>query len=556
MPLETIQFHSRTIGTGQDVTETGRTPLQRFRKFFSRRDQVAVYNPSRHTHIASGVTRRALTGLKQLSPRDGAFSNHSVTETASRLLKAAGIDTDGINDPAHLHFLSMKTLANPAWAKEIAGLTRSGINPIVVERIATLAETSPRLAVKLTELATQEKAGNVPPGASDYMTKVAINDPYMADLASGRDPARFPNREQLGFEPKFHFQLDSKTYNEVKEHLQYLQSKSIFQRMKMDDEAETIHSGYTYQAFEQILRGLPRDQGEKAAHIRTAFHKAAGISVFSKDKGLILEKAFGDPRWSAHRQDTRFQTVSGMYTDHAWHDYVPFDRCFFNAQPKAFQASLDKAPDTQTRIARLLENVRGFAISENHSEIDAKQFLATQLDTLKNQGVRVIAIEHFKHSVFSDLLDGYFSSGGEDDMSAELQAALRGADRNPKAQAYFMEIVKKAKESGLRIVCADTENLRSSRDEVHGSELRVASMNHFAESAIRNSLRPGEKFVILAGSAHNNTHRGLVDGVPGFSQLFMIPAVKIESQGDGGFKMKPDLEDRHKRSPATPEHPR
>jgi hypothetical protein len=78
-----------------------------------------------------------------------------------------------------------------------------------------------------------------------------------------------------------------------------------------------------------------------------------------------------------------------------------------------------------------------------------------------------------------------------------------------------------------------------SRDGMLGLENRVAMMNAVAKEAIDNALlaNPGKKFMTFVGAAHSNTHPG---GVPGMSQIYGIPAVKL----DGSGKLAMDAEDK------------
>lgn len=78
-----------------------------------------------------------------------------------------------------------------------------------------------------------------------------------------------------------------------------------------------------------------------------------------------------------------------------------------------------------------------------------------------------------------------------------------------------------------------------SRDGMLGLENRVAMMNAIAKDAIDGALKanPGKKFMTFVGAAHSNTHPG---GVPGMSQLFGVPAVKLDDSG----KLALDAEDK------------
>jgi hypothetical protein len=78
-----------------------------------------------------------------------------------------------------------------------------------------------------------------------------------------------------------------------------------------------------------------------------------------------------------------------------------------------------------------------------------------------------------------------------------------------------------------------------SREGMLGLENRVAMMNSIAKDAIDGALKanPGKKFMAFVGAAHSNTHPG---GVPGMSQIFGVPAIKLDDKG----KLKLDEEDK------------
>jgi hypothetical protein len=78
-----------------------------------------------------------------------------------------------------------------------------------------------------------------------------------------------------------------------------------------------------------------------------------------------------------------------------------------------------------------------------------------------------------------------------------------------------------------------------SREGMLGLENRVAMMNAIAKEAIDKALKdnPGKKFMTFVGAAHSNTHPG---GIPGMSQLFGVPAVKLDDSG----KLQMDAEEK------------
>ncbi|HEY9645381.1 MAG TPA: hypothetical protein V6C88_03375 [Chroococcidiopsis sp.] len=467
----------------------------------------------------------------------------------------------------------------------------------VASRIANIGKHSPQLATRLTQLAERESKGQEKAGITDFMTKRAQYDHYMADLKSPLNARNLPTAATLGFDPKFHITLAPDQYTKAKTAaLRLQQEDGVLTQLSFNDGSHTIHMGYTYQAYADIMTALDANNNLRADGITTpatdglalknAIRSAYKIDNLSRQAGLELEKAFGNPALQIARQNTRFDAVYAMYDQYNDFDFAAYDNVYGLAVQTILTNNLQGKSATD-QMTELLKHYQGFTIGDTHTEAEMKQVLLDNLDHLAAQNVKLLGIEHLKDTEFSDLLHKYYNQPPGAPMSPDLAAMLTTAEKGvtnsdklygpgvkPK---FFTQIVEKAKQLGIQIVPLDTENNRAPEDAVHGLEVRMGAMNMVGEKLLRpqlTTLKPGEKFVLLAGRAHNNTHPGLTRGMPGFAQTLGIPAVQVIIDKDKDNKPIPiqnvagkviagkvllhlelDLEDPTRRRPATAEAP-
>lgn len=599
------RFEASSISQGQNVDR--QNVLSQFKQLFSAKTQLAVYNSANHQHIASGVSKTQFSQLTCLDPSKGLSSAHlasadkildaagiahnhlgaadklSLAVMAARdperaadiaQLKSAGLDAPQMMDPKMRHSLAELSRQDAAAATMVSQIVAAGKDVTAfLYDLVDISKHSPNLTAKIATLGQQEIAGTVRDGSVDYIVSRAKEDPYMRDLSSGLDPATLPTAATLGFDPKFHIKLDQAKFQEVSTALQRLQADGILTDIATDQATGTVHCGYSYATFNDIVMGLagtqPRPDGTlkqmDANQVKGALTGAAAQRMFALQQpvgvlspSLEMEHAFGNPTLSAQRQQTRFDAVLDMFEKYQDFDYTNHDAAFTTAALTTLQAGVTGKPDHQ-KIQEIFRSHDGFAIGESHSDVDSKKFIYNNLAALKAEGVTMIAIEHLKHHEFADMVDAYMQTPPGTPMSEDLRLALKNIDRGQTGAESITGIVTKIHDDpacrGIRLVGADTENLNASKSAVHGMEIRMGNMNTFAESNIRSVLQPGDKFVILAGAAHNNTHVGLSNGMPGFSQAFGIPAFKVAADGAGGFDMTIDHEDKTARTAATLQRP-
>ena len=472
-----------------------------------------------------------------------------------------------------------------AKGRQLVALSKGPLSSEVTGLVANVAKHSPKLANRLHELALREIIGDAKPGITQFMATRAQSDQFMADHTSPLVLGRLPTAASLGLVPKFHIKLTNDQYKQVKELALRLQGDGVLSKLRFDNATKTVHMGYTYQTLSDICGGLNGDYRADGKTIPLMDGRALK-GLLAKDdgkgmpRGLQLDRQFGNPSYQAERQKTRFQAVYDMYDKYNDFDFPAYDIVYSDKIHNNLANTLQGKTETN-QITDLLSLYDGFTISDEHGNAEMKQVLYDNLAHLAVQNVKVIGIEHLKEAEFGDLLREYYAQPSGTPMSKDLEAALNtldigytgsgdvlyGKGKTPKS---FRQIVEKAKQLNMQLVPLDTENNNPSADKIYGYEVRAGAMNMFGERQLRDALNkqpPGSKYVLLAGAAHNNTHVGLTQGMPGFAQMLEIPAVTViidkdadgkpilNSQGQEQLHLELDLEDKAKRRPATGDSP-
>ena len=575
-----VKIVGNSVETGKAVTG-----LAKFTQLFSKQSQVAVYNPSKHQHIASGVNKAELASLKAADPKQ-AIQQNNVT-AARNLLTAAGINPQGLSDQ-QLVKLAKVAIADPEFAKSwrdtATGATRptSTVSSAAMDLILDTKAESPRLAGKLLDLAKQELRGDVKSGATNYMAERVPTDQFMADFPLLGEQPPVPSATELGFTPHFHAKASSpEIFNSIKEAVDVLQRYGLIKDIHLDAKKQTVTLGMPYQAFSDIMAradahlkksGAPENElmlsdGRFATYalkkdMRDVMSSDTPSPMALSTPSLEWEEKSGVAEQKALRQDRRFDAVLGMHLKYGGMDYSAYDKAFASDKLDQVDTELKQAKTGDEMIKTLLAfdgGKDGFAIGEEHSDGASKQFLHDNLEAMRKAGVKVIMIEHMKDSMFSSLISAYMQTPVGTPMPADLVALLASTDRGKTGSESFGGIIKKIHDTpelrDMRIIGGDEVNMNASKSDAHGMETRMGGMNIYAEANLRANLQDGEKYVIFAGAAHNNTHVGLDKGMPGFSQALGIVAISVESGPGGTFKVETDREVKAARRPATATQP-
>nr|WP_242485749.1 membrane-targeted effector domain-containing toxin [Pseudomonas sp. TH41] len=184
-------------------------------------------------------------------------------------------------------------------------------------------------------------------------------------------------------------------------------------------------------------------------------------------------------------------------------------------------------------IKKLFRIASGLVIGENHSSVGSKQFLIENMEVLGKQKVKTLYFEHLLTDFHQADLD-IFNRTGE--LSESLENYLKNLDKghstDPSGQYTFLEVIKAARKSHIRIQAIDClASYQSTGMKGVEKNFRQKMMNFFAHEVIRTDqvTRGAHRWVALVGDSHANTW----EGVPGLSELEGGIGLRIENTPAG-----------------------
>lgn len=276
-----------------------------------------------------------------------------------------------------------------------------------------------------------------------------------------------------------------------------------------------------------------------------------------------LDRLFGDPQELRERATRRkaIDEQGQLIVDEF--DWEAYDRAFDEDKVGRLEEIVRTGgSSTEVLTTMLGEEDEGIALSEEHDRGDVKKLIVDSLQDLVEGGLDTLYIEHFRRDEHQDLLDEYMETGVEPRQLTEYLDA-QAHRHNPHGETGgpahrdvdLRAILRKAWEVqestgvAVRIVAIDSMDAKADPDGDPSlwGEQRTKRMNGLAHSIIDGDEGRTGKFLILAGGAHNHTHPGGPNGVPGMGQLCQVPVLTLDE--DGGPKL--ELEDKEERH-ATP----
>jgi hypothetical protein len=194
--------------------------------------------------------------------------------------------------------------------------------------------------------------------------------------------------------------------------------------------------------------------------------------------------------------------------------------------------------DVNAGITNILSGESGVCVGHGHSDPAAFTSLGNMANEPDKFGLRdgMLFIEELP-AVLQPEIDRYLAIKPPNNPPANFWSEAANTffksqvgPRNLKDDSKFEEIIENARKNNIKVFAIDSGDLSPPMDGDHPSygEMRDANMNAFGANVIRKAIaqNPGSKYVVFCGGKHSNTHEG---GIPGFSQLLNIPAVRLES---------------------------
>jgi hypothetical protein len=193
--------------------------------------------------------------------------------------------------------------------------------------------------------------------------------------------------------------------------------------------------------------------------------------------------------------------------------------------------SLSSNTNPSNLVESLLANHDGFCVGEVHSDRAPKKWIIDNMAVLKSNGVKTLFLEHLHYDTMQKDLNDYFNAGNDIKMPEILVKCLREMDagyRIHDGNFGFLQLVKEAKNQGIRVVAIDTSVSylagTSKKTGVNNRSERHRGMNALASYIIEKEKKEG-KFIALMGSGHV----GKVEGVPGVADILQCPSLIISS---------------------------
>ncbi|MHC8304422.1 membrane-targeted effector domain-containing toxin [Pseudomonas sp. PB3P13] len=202
-----------------------------------------------------------------------------------------------------------------------------------------------------------------------------------------------------------------------------------------------------------------------------------------------------------------------------------------NLPPRPVIPSVDASTTITALIEQIFHAAPGLVISETLGRITSMRLLIENMALFARQGVKTLYVRRLLSDFIQTDLNAYFRSGV---MSEDLEYYLKRLGTDPSGQFNELELVKSARQNGIRVQatdCAATyrKPVSSTRVEEQMSTNHLTSEIIFVDKAM-NTVG---KWVVLTGVENTNTFRGLA----GLSELEGGIGVRIEEvnpgQGEG-----------------------
>ncbi|MBF8721620.1 membrane-targeted effector domain-containing toxin [Pseudomonas guariconensis] len=190
----------------------------------------------------------------------------------------------------------------------------------------------------------------------------------------------------------------------------------------------------------------------------------------------------------------------------------------FQQPPRPRIPEFSSTSGSREILQKLYEQSPGLVIGESHVEQGAKQFLIQNMQQLKNQGIRVLYLEHFMIDFQQAELDVFNRTGV---LPADLKTYIEAHDARASLEPTpytLKKVLYQAYSRNIRVQGIDClVSYRPVWEEPPFPDARQRMMNFFAHRVIQadQARRGTTKWLALVGNTHANTF----EGVPGLSEL-------------------------------------
>lgn len=207
-----------------------------------------------------------------------------------------------------------------------------------------------------------------------------------------------------------------------------------------------------------------------------------------------------------------------------------------NLPPRPVMPVISRAMPMDDLIARIFEAAPGLVVGETFDRITSMRFMIENMPSLARHA-KTIYVRRLLNDFAQYELNTFYETG---DMSQDLKTYLSGLGTDPAERFDMLQLVKTARDNGVRIQALDCAVSYKAPDRGPQQQLR----NNFLADQImitdRSYNSPG-KWVVLSGAENINTFRG----IPGISEMQGGIGLRIEEVNPGetsGVDIDPGVE--------------
>ncbi|MBZ9781171.1 membrane-targeted effector domain-containing toxin [Pseudomonas sp. REP124] len=201
-------------------------------------------------------------------------------------------------------------------------------------------------------------------------------------------------------------------------------------------------------------------------------------------------------------------------------------------------------------ISLIFKEAPGMVLAETPGRITSMRLLIENMPGLAREGVRTLYVRRLLNDFAQIDLNAYFESGV---MSKDLREYLTSLGTDPAGRFNELELVKAARENGIRVQATDCAATYRKPMPFLRSEEQM-STNHLTANIMfmDRTLNGAGKWVAVTGVENTNVFRGMA----GVSELEGGIGVRIEEVSPGqGERISPDPGIEIKRGPVQQPNP-
>lgn len=219
----------------------------------------------------------------------------------------------------------------------------------------------------------------------------------------------------------------------------------------------------------------------------------------------------------AEKSRTLLLSARRFYSNLAWG----------NLPPRPQVPTVTSSTTITELITQVFESAPGLVIGETLGRITSMRFMIENMATLARQGVKTLYVRRLLSDFAQTELNAYFKTGV---MSDELEQYLTRLGSDPARQFDELELVKSARQNGIRVQATDCAATYRRPVSLTRIEEQI-STNHLTSDIMfmDNTNNGSAKWVVLTGVENTNTFKGLA----GISELEGGIGLRIEEVDPG-----------------------